>query len=236
MKVFTFCLAKTPVHLTLGALYRPPTSVTVPGLVKAECMTPMELGSPIFSPARMQLRTVAMFAAWESEEAVDGFLRSSKLGRAIAAGWHLRMQFLRRWGAVGEFSSLPESVGQSDPKEPVAAFTLARMKLMEVPRFLKWGRPVENLVRDHPETTFAMAAIRYPRTIATFSIWNSQQAMVDMVRGKSSVSEPERHISAMQERTRRDFHHEFTTLRFRPFAEFGSWQDRSTLLPDGAIR
>lgn len=229
--MFTLGLAKTSLSLTLTSLYRPPSSAPVPGLVRAECLTPMLLGSPILSPKRLQLRKLVMFAAWESEDAIDEFLRTSKLGQSIAAGWHLRMTFLRRWGSVREFADLPESIGQSDPQSPVAAFTLARMRFREIPRFVQWGRPVEALVRDNPETTFSLAAIRHPGTIATFSIWNSQQAMTDMVRGQSAVAQPKRHIAAMKERERRDFHHEFTTLRFRPIAEFGSWEGRSKLLP-----
>jgi hypothetical protein len=191
----------------------------------------MKLGSPILSPARMQLGKVALFAAWESEDAIDEFIGTSRLGQSIAAGWQLRMTFTRRWGSVREFDSLRESTGDSDPSAPVAAFTLARMRLSEIPRFLHWGRPVETLVRDDPAATFSLAAIRYPRTIATFSIWKSQQAMIDMVRGHSLVAQPRRHIDAMKERARRDFHLEFTTLRFKPIAEFGTWEGRSTLLP-----
>lgn len=231
MRVFTLGLAKTSVPLTLSSLYRPPTSSSVPGLVHAECLTPMKLGAHMLSPGRMQLSKIVMFAAWESEEAIDEFLGSSKIGRAIAVGWHLRMTFLRRWGSVREFASLPETLGESDPQEPVAAFTLARMRLPEVPRFVQWGRPVETLVRDDPEASFSLASIRYPRSVATFSIWNSQQAMLDMVRGHSPVDQPTRHIDAMKERARRDFHHEFTTLRFRPISESGTWEGRSTLLP-----
>lgn len=233
MRVFTLGLAETSALLTLASLYRPPTASTVPGLVHAECLTPMKLGSPILSPKRIQLRKVVMFAAWESEDAIDEFLGTSKLGQSIAAGWHIRMLFLRRWGYVREFASLPESTGESDPQAPVAAFTLARMRFLEVPRFVHWGRPVETLIRDHPETAFSLAAIRHPRTIATFSIWKSQQAMLDMVSGHSAVAQPKRHIEAMKERARRDFHHEFTTLRFRPLAEFGAWEGRSTLLRTG---
>jgi len=234
MRVFTLGLANTSAPLTLISLYRPPSSATVPGLVHAECLTPMLLGSPILSPKRLQLRKVIMFAAWESEDAIDEFMSTSKLGQAITAGWHLRMTFLRRWGSVREFGSLPESIGESDPQSPVAAFTLARMRFREIPRFVQWGRPVETLVRDNPESSFSLAAIRHPGTIATFSIWNSQQAMIDMVRGQSAVARPKRHIAAMKERERRDFHHEFTTLRFRPLAEFGTWDGRSTLLPKEA--
>ncbi len=234
MRIFTLGLARTSPLLTLTSLYRPPSSATVPGLIHAECLTPMLLGSPIFSPQRIQPRKLVLFAAWESEDAIDEFLNTSTLGQSIGAGWHLRMTFLRRWGSVREFASLPESNGESDPQSPVAAFTLARMRLREIPRFVQWGRPVERLVRDSPEASFTLAAIRHPRTIATFSIWNSQQAMIDMLQGRSAVAQPDRHRAAMRERERRDFHHEFTTLRFRPIAEFGTWEGRSQLLPKEA--
>ena len=232
MKIFTFGIARVPVSRTLSAFMRPPNCANVPGLVHAEFLTLMRLGAPIASLDRMQLRNLTMFAAWESEDAIEEFLSKSPLGQAMATGWHLRMSFLRRWGSVRQFSSLPEDTGECDPLAPVAAYTLARMKLPEVPRFIKWGRPVEELVRDHPETTMALAAIRYPRSVATFSIWNSQQAMTDMVRGHNQMERPDRHMAAMKERSRRDFHSEFTTLRFRPISEHGSWKGCSKFVKD----
>ncbi len=66
MKIFTFGLARVPVARTLGALMSPPTGATVPGLIHAECLTPMELGAAVWSPQRMQLGKLTMFAAWES--------------------------------------------------------------------------------------------------------------------------------------------------------------------------
>lgn len=217
--------------MVAGALLLPPTGRQIRGLHHAECMTRMTLGAPILSPARMQLRTLTMFAAWESEAAVDEFLVGTGLGRALAAGWHVRMAFQRRWGYVSEFDGLPESVGEQDPAAPVVAVTLARMKLPQIPRFIRWGRPVEELVRDHPAKTLALAALRLPRTVSTFSVWTSQQAMVDMVRGLSAVPQPERHAAAMAERQRKDFHFEFTTLRFRPLAEYGQWEGRNQIRP-----
>lgn len=231
MKIFTFGLAKVPVIKTIRALIDPPTSQLISGLVHAECMTAMKLGSPILSPGRMQLSHFAMFAAWDSEEAIEDFLVNTSLGQELSTGWHVRMSFLRRWGSVREFADLPEDTGLCDPMEPVAAYTLARMRIPEVPRFIKWGKPVEELVRDHPETTMSLAAIRYPRSVATFSIWNSQKAMTDMVHGHSQVDEPARHVNAMVERDRRNFHREFTTLRFKPLSEHGSWEGRSGFVP-----
>jgi hypothetical protein len=172
-----------------------------------------------------------MFAAWESHVAIDEFLAGTWLGRALASGWHVRLAFQRRWGYVSEFDGLAECVGEQDPAAPVVAVTLARMKLPQVPRFIRWGRPVEELVRDHPGTTLAIAAMRLPRTVCTFSVWTSQREMVDMVRGHSAVPRPERHAAAMAERQRKDFHFEFTTLRFRPIAEYGHWEGRTHIVP-----
>lgn len=231
MPVHTYHLARGPIGGTLAALYGPPTRERVPGLIHAECMAKMTLGAPVFSPARMQLRNLTMFAAWESEAAIDDFLAGSALGRRFAAGWHVRMSFLRRWGSVREFGGLPENAGTSDPDAPVVAVTLARMRLPEVPRFIRWGKPVEELVRDHPGTLLASASMRLPRTVSTFSIWSSQKEMAAMVHGHSHVERPERHAKAMRERERRDFHFEFTTLRFLPIAEHGAWEGRSNVIP-----
>lgn len=231
MKLFTFHFAKIRIGTAVKALLRPPTGKQVPGFTHAECMWKMTLGAPILSPARMQLRHLTMFAAWESHAAIDDFLDGTPLGRAFAAGWHVRLAFLRRWGHITEFDGLAESVGEQDPEAPVVAVTLARMKLPQVPRFIHWGKPVEELVRDHPSTTFAAAAMRLPNTVSTFSVWTSQREMVDMVHGHSAVPEPERHAAAMAERERKDFHFEFTTLRFRPIAEYGEWEGRTNIVP-----
>jgi hypothetical protein len=231
VSTFSFHLAKTTLATAANALLHPPTTDSVPGLQRAECMCVMALGSPILSPMRVQLRHLAVFASWESDGAIDAFLGETELGRTLADGWHVRLEFLRRWGSVSGFDHLPASVGDVDPSAPVVAVTLARLRLPEVPRFIRWGKPVEELVRDHPGTTFALAAMRPPRTVSTFSVWRSQREMTDMVRGWGSVPDAGRHAAAMVERERKDFHHEFTTLRFRALTEHGTWDGRSDIVP-----
>jgi hypothetical protein len=194
-------------------------------------MTCMTLGSKIVSPDRMQLGHLAFFAGWEDEAALDSFLTSSALGDTLRAGWHVRLEFLRRWGRVRGLDDLPEVAGEVDDSAPVVAVTLARMKLWEVPRFIRWGRPVEQQVRDHAGTTLALAALRLPRTVSTFSVWRTQREMLEMVRGRGGTADEKRHASAMRERKRRDFHHEFTTLRFRALSEHGSWEGRRGIVP-----
>jgi hypothetical protein len=229
--VHTFHLAEVPRAVGARALVRQPSSATVPGLDHAECLALMRLGAPTLSPARLQLRRVAVFAQWQDEAALDDFLARDPLGRRLAQGWHVRLEFLRRWSTLAALPGLPVRAGPWDQDEPVVAVTLARMRLPEVPRFLRWGRPVERLVRDHPGTTLALAAYRPPRTISTFSVWRSVRAMEEMVRGHSGVPDPERHAAAMAERERRDFHHEFATYRFRPLSEHGSWEGRTSIVP-----
>jgi len=230
MPIFSFHLARTSLATTARALMHPPVAHRVPGLRRAECMMVMALGSHLLSPARMQLRNLAAFASWESENAIDTFLSDTELGRVLATGWHVRLEFLRRWGRVAAFDDLPESRAQVEPEAPVVAVTLARLKLPQVPRFIRWGKPVEELVRDHPGATFAVAAMRPPRTVSTFSVWRSQREMIDMVRGQGAVPGSARHAAAMAERQRKDFHFEFTTLRFSALAEHGSWNGRRNII------
>ena len=195
----------------------------------------MELGAPVVSPRRFQLRHPVLFAAWDSPTSLDRFLADDPSGRLWSAGWHVRLEFLRRWGHVAAFPDLPLEGPRHDPGEPVVALTLARLKLPQAPRFLRWGRPVERQVRDDPGQTLAIAAAAPPRTVSTFTVWRTAKAMTDMVSGRTSAPDAGRHAAAMGERERKDFHVEFTTLRFRCISEHGSWKGRTNIVPEAYV-
>lgn len=180
---------------------------------------------------RMQLRRVAVFAEWQTETTLESFLTQHPFGQNLGKGLHTRLEFVRRWGEVRELPLGPGAAPRLDRNEHVVAVTLARMRLPELPRFIHWGRPVERQVRDHPVATLAGAAIRLPRTVSTFSVWTSTRAMTGMVFGRDADQTAHRHVDAMAERDRRDFHREFTTLRFSPLSEHGSWEGRSDYIP-----
>lgn len=231
MTIHSFHLAEVPRRTGVKALLRPPTPATVPGLDHLESLSLMRLGAPVVSPDRLQLRRLAVFAQWQDEAALDRFLANDALGHSLASGWHVRMEYLRRWSSIAALPGLPARAGAWTQEEPVVAVTLARMRMPEIPRFLRHGRPVERLVRDHPGVTLAIAGFRPPRTISTFTVWHSTRQMLEMVHGRSNVTDPTRHAAAMRERERRDFHHEFATFRFRPLSEHGSWEGRTGLMP-----
>ena len=239
MGIHSFHLAEVPPAVAARALLRHCTAPPVAGLTHIEHLSLMRLGAPAVSLERLQLRRMAVFAQWESEQALEDHLGSDPLGQHLARGWHVRLEFVRRWGAVTGLHRLPVNASTMDPAEPVVAVTLAHLKLPQLSRFFTWGRPVERLVRDHPGQTLALAAVRPPRTFSTFSVWQSLSAMRDMVEGHGhdavggteSVTDPGRHARAMVERERKDFHTEFTTLRFRPLSEHGSWDGRTRIVP-----
>lgn len=231
MTVFSYHLVKLPITDALRIMFFPIKSKQIEGLIYAETMSAMILGSPIFSKSRFFNREIVFFAQWENENDLNVFLQSTLKGQQIAKGWHVRLEFLRQWGRISGFQIPKKEVEIENENIPVVAVTIARMKYMQIPRFLRWGRPVEKQVRDDNGTTLSLASIRYPNIISTFSIWKTQKAMTDMVHGHSKMPQSKRHINAMKERDRKDFHFEFTTLRFRPLAEYGEWKNKSNYIP-----
>ena len=230
MSVFSYHLVKPSLISALKMMLFPIKSKNVNGLIHAETMTAMVLGSSVFSKSRFFNREIVVFAQWENENALNEFLKSNSTGKQLSKGWHIRLEFLRQWGGITGFQ-IPTLEIDIDDKQPVVAVTIARMKYSQIPRFIRWGRPVEKQVRDDNGTTISLASIRYPNIISTFSIWKTQKAMTNMVHGHSKMPQPKRHINAMKERNRKDFHFEFTTLRFRPLAEFGAWNYKQIYIP-----
>ncbi|MDX1628223.1 MAG: hypothetical protein R3345_05955 [Fulvivirga sp.] len=232
MNIFSYHLVETSFFRAVGGIFSNPINTKTKGLIHSEYMTTMTLGSPIFSRSRILLGQVAVFMQWENENALDNYLEQDKFGRILAKGWHVRLSLVRMWGKFSGFKIPNYRDKLESVNSPVVAVTIARMKPFEVPRFIHWGRPVEKLVRDHPGTTLSLASVRFPNTVSTFSIWKTEKEMTDMVHGHSSVEKPRRHSAAMKERERKNFHFEFTTLRFKPLAEFGKWKNQSNFIPN----
>lgn len=186
----------------------------------------MNLGEPIMSALRYSFKNFAFFAWWRDEVFLDEFLQQSPY-HFFEGGWHVRMKLYRRWGEITELKNAAIDSNLALPNQPVVAVTLARLNLLQTRRFIRWGKPVERQVRDHKGQILALAAIRPLNTFSTFSIWKNEAEMINMVQGKNKSYDGESHKLAMQERVRKDFHHEFSTMRFAPFKEIGVWNGKS---------
>ena len=232
MNIFSYHLVRIPFTLAIKGLFSAPIKRNTKGLIHSEYMTAMTLGSPIISSSRFLIKQVAIFAQWENEEALENYLKKEKLGKLLNTGWHVRLEFMREWGKISGFKIPEQKATLESELSPVVAVTIARMKPLAIPRFLHWGRPVEKLVRDHEGTLLSLASVRFPNTVSTFSIWKTEEEMTNMVHGHSAMPKPKRHSNAMKERERKDFHFEFTTLRFKPISEFGSWKGKENYIPN----
>lgn len=226
MNISSYHLVKIPLWTAIKGLFLNLINKNTKGLIYSEYMTAMTLGSPILSPSRFLIREVAIFAQWENEKNLEDFLEKDKFGKLLNEGWHVRLGFMRDWGKIKGFEIPEEKETLENLNSPVVAVTIARMKPLAVPRFLHWGRPVEKLVRDHSGTLLSLASFKFPNTISTFTIWKNEKEMTSMVHGHSKMPKPKRHSNAMKERERKNFHFEFTTLRFKPISEFGTWKGK----------
>ncbi|MCZ8342763.1 MAG: hypothetical protein O9301_07010 [Leptospira sp.] len=184
----------------------------ITGLLHGEIFLPMVLGEPIYSFRRYSFNHLVFLGHWEDSKAFETFkIRSPK--SQFQYGWSLTLSLYRRWGKIKEIESATLYPRLSPNTNETVAVTLARLKLSELFRFAKWGKPVEKQVRDHKKQKLAFAAFRPFGNFFTFSIWESEEAMVGMVHGTQPNLDGLKHKEAMSERNRKDFHFEFTTLR-----------------------
>ena len=225
-EIFSFHLVKIPLLDVPQFLLSPLHKRNIPGLNHSEGFFTMNLGEPITSILRYNFKTFAFFAWWQEENFLEEFLKQPS-HQFFNEGWHVRMKLYRRWGEVKDIKDAIVNPNAAAPDQPVVAVTLARLNLLHTARFTKWGKPVERQVRDHKGQVLALAAFRPLNTFCTFSIWRNEAEMINMVHGKNKLYDGENHKEAMVERIRKDFHHEFTTMRFTPFKEVGVWNGKS---------
>lgn len=222
MELFSYHLIRAPVYSVAARLFSSSALRRVEGLRHSECLMPMTMASPVTRPGRYHLRSLVLFAHWSDEGKLERFLASPPYRVFERDGWHIRLRFYRRWGhyrGLDDATLYPEL---ANPEGPVVGVTFARLKLSQTFRFARWGKPVEAQVRDHPGMLRAAVAYRPLTTFSTFTVWKTEQDMLNMVRGRHE-GDGTSHREAMKERVRKDFHSEFTTMRMVPLSEHGTW-------------
>ena len=203
-------------------LLREPKPGRVPGLTYAETMTTAPLGEPLLPPRR--LGRVGMIAAWESDEALEGFSSGHPIGRRLAGGWEVRLQPLRVSGAWAGMPGLPARALPVEDSEPVGILTLGRLRLLRTAAFRRSAAPAEAAATESRALLAGTGLARPPRLVATFTLWRSAAAMREFAYGRGIP-----HQAAIDADRVRPFHHESAFVRFRPYASRGAWGDRDPL-------
>jgi hypothetical protein len=198
-----------------------PTAIS--GMTYAEPAFTVPLGSRIPRP---HPRRIGLIAAWEDDAALDRFLAGHPGGKAIAGGWHTRLEPLRCFGSWSALPGLPERELPVDDAEPVAVLTLGRLRFLRTRPFLQAGGPAERDAVTNPAmiASTGFARLARPRLVSTFSIWRSATAMREYAFGKAGS-----HQAAVKADRARPFHHESAFVRFRPYASQGNWDGHDPL-------
>lgn len=208
---------------TQRLLFRRLDPGTISGMTYAEPAFTVPLAGRIPRP---HPRRIGLIAGWEEDAALDRFLDSHRVGKAMAGGWHTRLEPLRCFGSWSALPGLPDKELPVDDAEPVAALTLGRLRFLRTRSFLKAGGPAERDAVANPAVVAStgLGRIAGPRLVSTFSIWRSAGAMREYAFGKAGS-----HQAAVRADRATPFHHESAFIRFRPYASQGLWDGRDPL-------
>jgi len=171
-----------------------------------------------------------LVAFWESEQALDDYLTSTKAGQRLAQGWQARLMPLR---AYGRWPGLPADTSAKRDvvtDGPVVVTTLAKLKLTNAYRFFKTSAKAEARVVKSPGLIWA-TGFGSPPFVATMSLWESAQAAADYA---YSSAQPE-HSEAITVDRAKTFHHEKAFIRFQPLLVSGEMSSGRNPIPPFTI-
>jgi len=172
------------------------------------------------------LRRRALFAVWESDEALDDFLAASPVAgrwREARECYTVRLRPLSghgRWKGVDPLAGL----ARGDATGPHAVLTRAGVRLRHWRQFAAAGRPVNDDVLDAPGLLAVVGVGEAPiGRLGTFSLWRSWQDIDRFLRERF-------HHREVVRRTRQErWYREELFARFEPYAPQGTWNGHDPL-------
>lgn len=207
-----------------GVVFRGPNPSKTPGLLSADGGPISALGPGLLP--RLDPTRVAMVAFWESEDSLDEYLESNRVGQRLAHGWQARLAPIR---AYGSWPGLPVDTpaGRSVVTDgPVVVTTLAKLKLTNAYRFFKTSATAEGRVIASPGFVWG-TGFGSPPFVATLSLWESAQAAVGYAYGSA---QPE-HDEAIKVDQAKTFHHTKAFIRYRPLSVSGRMDSGGNPIP-----
>jgi hypothetical protein len=179
------------------------------------------------------LRRWALFAVWDDERALDGFLASSAVAQRWSElgeeAWHVRLEPLRAWGAWGGSNPLAPVPGGRDEggAAPVAILTRATIRPARLVPFYRSILPPSADLARQPGLLESVGIGEWPiARQATFSLWRSLGDARHY-----AYRRPDHRV--VIERTRAErWYSEELFARFRPYGSQGAWNGRDPLTSD----
>jgi hypothetical protein len=171
-------------------------------------------------PGMEPLRT-ALFAVWEDDAAIDGFLSASPIARRwadAAEAYSVRLRGLGGHGTWRGFDVVDALARDEAGPGPVAVLTRATVRLRRWRPFVDAGHRVSAEVREASGLLAVLGMGEAPvGRQATFSLWR------DVIAARTFAYSAPRHVEAVR-RTRLDgWYGEQLFARFRPYGSVGTW-------------
>lgn len=214
-----------------GAALRVLRKAPRPGSIRGLRHANVGLAAPLSGSLRpsAQPGRVGLFALWDDDAALDGFLADHPLAATMSGGWRLRLTPLRAHGSwPGLDDDLPD--GRSvDHDGPAAVVTLGRVRLSRLVSFVRASAKAEGRVLDAPGMLWATGLAR-PPFLATCSLWRDTRALSTYAYG---AAHPE-HVDAVAADRAKPFHAQSAFIRFAPSDSHGSLEGRNPLVADWA--
>lgn len=201
---------------------RAPDPSSVDGLRSARLGLAAPLSKSVLpSP---DLGRIGLIAFWDDDDALDRFLAGHPLAAKLSAGWHVRLEPLRAFGA---WPGLPSDVPRQrnvDHDGPAAVLTLGRLRLTQAVRFLRASAKAASGVVGAPGLLWASGMAR-PPFVATCSLWETTEALSAYAYGRGDQPHP----GAITADRAKPFHHESAFIRFRPYRSEGQLAGKNPL-------
>ncbi|RPD45963.1 spheroidene monooxygenase [Hymenobacter sediminis] len=171
------------------------------------------------------LRRYGFMAVWESEAAAARFFTEHPLWQQYQQRtseiWTAELAPLKShglWDGVNPFAYPTEAV---EAAGPVAVLTRASIRWQKTPRFWRYVAPTSATVAHAPGVQAAIGLGELPVVRqATFSLWESQQAMQDY------AYRSEKHKQVIKLTRQENWYGEELFARFRVVRTEGTWDGR----------
>jgi hypothetical protein len=223
-------IADVGVRSALSITRKAPATGSIPGLRNANVGLAAPLGGSVVPS--VQFGRAGLFAFWDDDAALDGFLADHPLAAQLAGGWRVRLEPLRAFGTWPGFprEEVPDA-RHTDHEGPVVALTMGRPRVSQMFRFLRTSAKAEASLLNAPGLTWATGLAKPLSFVATCSLWESTRAISTYAYGNKDPGHPD----AIAGGEAKAFHHEQIFIRFRPYAAHGELAGKNPLaaLPAG---